>query len=381
MMKQQIRLILLVLMGLWTGNVQAQLQSLPPSGANQKSEVKQYIGGVAWVKISYGSPDVAGREGQIWGQLVPYGKNNLGFGTSSSENPSPWRAGANENTVFHSSHDLMVQGQELPAGKYGLFVEPTASGDWQIIFSKESGAWGSFFYQPEDEVLVVSATPNDLAESVEYLTYEFVNRKNDQTTVQLKWEKKMLPFTLELKDANQVTLEALKTELKDAPGFTFNNWVNAATWASGAGYHDDAILWAENAISLPFIGQRNFTTLATKATVLRAAGKTAESLKIMDEAVKMPGATAFQVHAYGRQLIAAGEKEKALEIFLLNHKNNEGAWPTNYGLARAYSAMGEWKKAIKYLELAKERVPANDAVNPPVIEANLEKLRKGEDIN
>lgn len=359
----------------------AQLSSLPPSGENQKSEVKQYIGGVAWVQISYGSPDVAGREDQIWGQLVPYGKANLGFGSSTAENPSPWRAGANENTVFETSHDVLIEGKLLPAGKYGLFIEPEESGDWTLIFSEESDAWGSFFYVPEEEVLTVAATPVDLDQSIEFLTYEFVNRQNDQATVQMKWEKKMLPFTVAVKDANAVTLSALKSELKDAPGFTFNNWVSAAAWASGAGYHEEAELWAENAISLSFIGQRNFTTLSTKSTVLTAAGKTDEAMKLMDQAINMPGAPAFQVHAYGRQLIAAGQPEKALEVFKLNLKNNDGAWPTNYGLARGYSALGNYKEAIKHLEKALKMVPANDTVNPPVIQTNLEKLKKGEDIN
>ena len=359
----------------------AQLKSLPPSGANQKSEVKQYIGGVAWVKVSCGSPDVAGREGKIWGQLIPYGKANLGFGASTADNPSPWRAGANENTVLQTSHDMLVKGELLPAGRYGLFIEPMESGDWKVIFSSEADAWGSFFYEPGDEVLVVSSTPEDLNESIEYLTYDFVNRKNDQTTLQMKWEMKMLPINLVLKDANKVTLAALTSELKDAPGFTYVNWVGAANWASNAGFHEEALLWAENAISLPFIGQKNFNTLSTKATVLRNAGKEKESLAVMDEAIKLPGAPAFQVHAYGRQLIAAGEKGKALEVFLLNHKNNDGVWPTNYGLARGYSATGDYKKAIKYLEIALTKVPANDTVNPPVMQANIEKLKKGEDIN
>ncbi|MEQ8471290.1 MAG: DUF2911 domain-containing protein [Marinoscillum sp.] len=380
-MNKQLRPALLFLALLIGIGVDAQLKSLPPSGANQKSMVKQYIGGVAWVKINYGSPDVAGREGQIWGQLVPYGKSNLGFGASSADNPSPWRAGANENTVFEISHDALIQGKELPAGRYGLFVEPQESGPWTVIFSKEADAWGSFFYKPEDEVLVVEATPGDLDTSVEYLTYDFVNRLNDQTTVQMKWEKKVLPFTVEIKGANEVTLAALTSELKDSPGFTFSNWVNAANWASGAGYHEEAELWAENAISLPFIGQRNFLTLSTKATVLRNAGKTEEANQVMDEAVELPGAPAFQVHAYGRQLIASGDKEKALEIFKVNHKKNNGTWPTCYGLARGYSAVGDYKNAIKYLKLAKANVPANDTVNGPIIDANIEKLKKGEDIN
>lgn len=358
----------------------AQLTSLPPSGGNQKSVTRQYIGSNVFVEIVYNSPDVAGREGKIWGQVVPYGKANLGFGMSSAENPSPWRAGSNENTTIEFSDDVQVQGEDISAGKYGFFVEPAEEGPWKIIFSKENNAWGSYFYQPEEEVLVVEAVPEE-SPFTEYLTYEFTNRKADQTTVNLIWENKKLPFTVTVPNINEITLAALKSELKNNTGFININWTTAANWASQAGFHDQAMAWADKAINDPFAGQRNFNTLFTKATVLMNAGKNDESEKVMDEAIKEPGATAFQIHAYGRQLIAADKKDKALEVFRLNHKRFEGAWPTNYGLARGYSALGDFKKALKYMKLAQKNVPANDTVNPPVIEQNIQKLEKGEDIN
>ena len=97
--------------------------TLPPSGANQKASVIQKIGLVE-VRIDYSSPDVTGpngqdRRGQIWGTLVPFGLTNLGFGNGAL---GPWRAGANENTVFSVSHDVEVQGKPLAAGSYGLHM-------------------------------------------------------------------------------------------------------------------------------------------------------------------------------------------------------------------------------------------------------------------
>src|SRR5205085_8851100 len=115
--------------------------TLPPSGNNQKASVVQYIGPVR-VAIEYSSPAVHGpdgkdRRGQIWGKLVPYGLTNQGFGNGK---PTPWRAGANENTVFAVSHDVMVEGKPLPAGRYGLFMIPGQE-EWTLIFSKNAKAW------------------------------------------------------------------------------------------------------------------------------------------------------------------------------------------------------------------------------------------------
>ena len=79
--------------------------AIPPSGKNQRASVTQQIGSVR-LTIEYSSPAVHGpdgkdRRGQIWGKLVPYGLADLGFGNGK---PAPWRAGANENTVFTISN-------------------------------------------------------------------------------------------------------------------------------------------------------------------------------------------------------------------------------------------------------------------------------------
>ena len=361
-----------------TATVYAQL-SLPPNGGNQRSVVRQHIGGIPFVEITYNSPDVAGRE-QIWGSVVPYGLNAFGFGASSAENPSPWRAGANENTTIEFSHDMTLQGEEIEAGIYGFHVVVKEDDPWEIHLTSESNAWGSFFYHPDQVVLKVESTPEE-AEFQEFLTYEFTDRKVDQATVALIWEKKKLPLIIGVPNVNDITLAQVESQLNGALGFQWNNWSQAANWASGAGYHEKALLWADAALSRPFVGQQNFTTLQTKANVLVAKGDEEEAMKIMDEAIKDPSATVFQVHAYGRQLIGRDKKDEALEVFKYNHKKNEGAWPSSYGLARGYSAVGDYKQALKYIKIAQKNVPANDTINPPVIETNIAKLEKGEDIN
>jgi len=355
----------------------AQL-STPPGGGSQRSYVKQHIGGVGSVAIEYSSPGAKGRT--IYGGVVPYGFNNLGFGLSTADNPSPWRAGADQNTTFTFSHDVKIEGKELPAGKYGFFVAPAKDGPWTVIFSKDNNHWGSFFYNPENDALRVEVEAED-AESREWLTYDFIDRQPTSATVALIWGGKKLPIKIELADPVGAHIKQLTAELNNVPGFTAANYSAAAVYASGAGEHEQAIAWADQAINAPFFGQKTWATMSTKGAVLNAAGKTQEAQKVMDEAIKLPSATALAIHGYGRQLIAAGENEKALEVFKYNHKTNGGVWPTNYGLARGYSAVGNYKQALKYLKLAKENIPAGDTVNGPIIDQNIAKLEKGEDIN
>lgn len=122
---------------------QAPGLTLPTSGNNQKAISTQFIGPVQ-ISIEYSSPAVHGpdgkdRRGEIWGKLVPYGLSKSAFGNGK---PDPWRAGANENTVFSASNDVLIEGKPLAAGRYGLHMIPGQE-EWTVIFSKNSDAWAA----------------------------------------------------------------------------------------------------------------------------------------------------------------------------------------------------------------------------------------------
>ena len=251
--------------------------STPPSGGNQKSMVRQYIGALSYVEIVYNSPDVAGpngesREGQIWGALVPYGFNNLGFGLSSADNPSPWRAGANQNTTVEFSHDMTVEGKEIKAGIYGFHVAAAESGPWTLIFSNDTNHWGSFFYKEENDALRVDVGVVDNQFS-EWLTFEFIDRQPASTTAALRWENKSIPFKIEVPSVNEIHMAQIQSELNNSLGFGFVNFQAASGYALGIGENEKALEWAEKGISAPFFGRKNFGTMQTKAAALRAMGK------------------------------------------------------------------------------------------------------------
>jgi hypothetical protein len=188
----------------FNGGLMAQLPGLttPPSGNNQRATVTQAIGPVQ-VTIEYSSPavhapDGTDRRGALWGKLVPYEMTNLGF----SDRLSPWRAGANENTVFAASHDVTIEGKRLPAGRYGLHMLAGPE-QFTLIFSKNSIAWGSFQYDEADDVLRVTVKPHK-HEYREWLTYEFTTRKPTMAVAEMQWEELAVPWTIEVKDANDI---------------------------------------------------------------------------------------------------------------------------------------------------------------------------------
>jgi len=352
---------------LTTFSTHAQINT--PRGS-QMATVSQTIG-TSTIEITYSRPSVKERE--IWGKLVPYGLNNLGFGTSEA---APWRAGANENTTITFSNDMKVEGKEIKAGTYGLFLELKENNAATLILSNNSTSWGSFFYDPSEDALRAEIVTTTVPHT-EMLTYDFSEVSATEATGNLKWEKKAFPFTIEV-PVTELVLADIRNEMRNQPGFNRQTWEQAANFSlNNGGDLNEALGWIDNAIAGQFFSQKTFANLQIKSAILVKLGQQAEAMQLLDD--NLDTGTVFEVHQYGRQLIANGMKDKALEVFQYNADKNKDQWPVHYGLARAYSANGDYKKALKHLEIAH-----NNAPNPGSkgrVEANIEKLKKGEDIN
>ncbi|MCH7681132.1 DUF2911 domain-containing protein [candidate division KSB1 bacterium] len=157
-----------------------------------KASATQRLGVDTDITIDYSRPGVKGRK--IWGELVPYG---LAPGTEfSNEKPFPWRAGANENTTIEFNKDLLIEGEKLSAGKYGIHMIP-AEKDWVIIFSANNSAWGSFSYDQEEDALRVTVTPV-AAPHQEWLIFGFEDLAGTSAIAYLHWETLKVPFTIKL---------------------------------------------------------------------------------------------------------------------------------------------------------------------------------------
>ncbi len=150
--------------------------------AGRPSPWKQTVGMVdgAKVTVMWGSPSVKGRE--IWGMLVPYDE--------------VWRTGANETTSLEVDKDILVEGKELKAGKYGIYSIPKEDGSWTVIFNTVWNAWGSFEYDEKKDALRVDVKKEDLKDVSETLEFEL-----EKDGVGFKWEKVKVKFSVKSKTA------------------------------------------------------------------------------------------------------------------------------------------------------------------------------------
>jgi hypothetical protein len=373
-----IRLALTILLALPAGAQIFPGLTLPPSGNNQKASVSQYIG-PARITVDYSSPAVHGpdgkdRRGQIWGKLVPYGLTDLGFGLGK---PAPWRAGANENTVFAVSENVSIEGKPLAAGSYGLHMIAGPE-EWVLIFSKAANAWGSFYYDPADDALRVTVKPHK-HEYREWLTYEFTTRRPTESVAELQWEELSVPWTIKVDNINDLYISKMKENLSNVQGFGWRGWVAASQFCVAQNTHlDQALEWAEIAVSKQFIGEANFTTLSNKAAVLEKLGRKEDANAAMQLAVQHRSATPNDLHQYGRRLLAEKKNAEALEVFRLSFERNGDQWPVHVGLARGYAATGDPKQALEHARKALTQAP--DPVNKQSLEAMIAALEAGQPI-
>ncbi len=153
--------------------VPAQAQEKPSS---PKETVKGTVNG-ANVEIVYCRPSARGRK--MIGGNEPFGQ--------------VWRTGANEATTIEFDKDVLLEGKDLPKGKYELFTIPGES-EWTIIIQKYGKQWGAYKYKESNDVLRVKVKSDKTSAFVETFTIA-----TDAKGVNLSWENTAVAFSVKSK--------------------------------------------------------------------------------------------------------------------------------------------------------------------------------------
>ena len=361
--------IIFILSNLFIIPVYAQLR-LPDGGVNYKCSIGRTVG-VTDIYFNWNAPGVKGREGKIWGSPVaPYGFEVLGFGSS---NPSPWRAGANESTTISFSTDVMINGKPLAAGTYGFFIA-LYSDSSTLIFNKNTKGWGSYFYDSSLDVMRVRAIQQkDLKESKERLEYTFSDQTDHSVELALEWERWRIPFTVTT-DLLKNTLASVRAQMSGALAFDTKSLEAASAWSlQNNTNYEQALNWINSALDPNLGAVKSFNAVSVKAGLLEKLGRKKEADSLIN--VAMETATAFELHGYGRRLLSEKRFEEAMKVFKKNFNKYKGVWPTNVGMMRGYSAIGDFKNALKHAKLAVTQAP--DDLNRNSLEQAIQKLSEG----
>ena len=265
---------------------QAQLRTPRPS---PKASVMQTIG-VTDVTITYSRPGVKGRT--IWGD--PPAGASAGTTTLDDARARPkdavivpyghvWRAGANEATQFAVTDDVLINGQPLKAGTYSLHALP-GKDEWTIIFNSDAGQWGSFSYDEKKDVLRVKTKAQPTSDSQEWLSYQIEPAGESSAKIAIRWEKIVVPFTVEVKDVPALTLAKARQTVASAKPEDWQTPLQGANYLlNNKGDLTQALAWAEQSIKV----RENFNNLNLKARILAAQGKTAEAVATGEKALQV----------------------------------------------------------------------------------------------
>ena len=321
--------------------------------ASQHALVTQRIG-ITDITVNYHRPLANGR--QIWGKVVPYGQ--------------VWRAGANENTTITFSDPVTVEGQALDKGTYGLHMIP-GENQWTVIFSKNSTSWGAFTYKQDEDALRVTVKPQ-AAEVHDALTYDFDDVKADSTVVTMRWEKVAVPFKVEVK-VNDIVTAAIHRQLHGLNQYYWEGWDDAAGYLLANKINlDEALQDEDQSIQ----AEERYDNLLQKSKILDAMGRKPDADTFRAKALDK--ASALQLYFYARQLQGEKKQDEALVVFRSTAKKFPDYWTSHMGLARVYSAQGDFDNAVKEVKLSLTGAPDSNKAN---LEGYVKRLQNKEDIN
>jgi Protein of unknown function (DUF2911) len=165
-------LLLLAMTAALYGSALAQNLRLPQPSTPQT--VKQDFG-LSNIELSYSRPNVKGRK--IFGDLVPFGK--------------VWRTGANQATTLTFGDPVTIGGTTIPAGKYGLLTIPDAN-EWTVIITHQLDVTNAAAYKPDQDVVRLKVTPQQLGFSLETFTIVFGDVNASTLNLQLLWDNTMV---------------------------------------------------------------------------------------------------------------------------------------------------------------------------------------------
>lgn len=187
MKKQNLLFIGIFFLFLFGIQVESKAQLQAPA-ASPAASVSQNVG-FTKISIDYSSPAVRGRK--IFGEIEKYGVT--------------WRAGANAATMIEFSTPVSIDGKNLRAGKYSIFMTPEANGDWTVRLNAKGNSvfnyWKDGVIDEEalakDDVVAVKVKAEQLPAVQERLQYSISAENNKVAKITMSWENVSVSFMVD----------------------------------------------------------------------------------------------------------------------------------------------------------------------------------------
>lgn len=158
--------------------------------ASERGSVRQTLDGTTIV-LDYARPVARGRT--LFGGVVPF--------------DAVWTPGANWATTLETDRDIQINGVEVEAGKYSLWMIPRDGEAWTLTLNSEPEL---FHFQKPDPSLgsYQIEVEAETGSHVEMLTWGFPSVTGDVARLEMQWGETRTPFEVVVEPSRPVTLDA-----------------------------------------------------------------------------------------------------------------------------------------------------------------------------
>ncbi|MDF2774172.1 MAG: hypothetical protein K0S86_3669 [Geminicoccaceae bacterium] len=148
--------------------------------ASQRGRVEQTVA-FTDIAVMYGRPVARGR---------------VLFGDSAIVKwRSVWNPGADSATYVSFSRDVLVEGREVKAGEYSIWLIPQPAGPWTFVLNRAAHVFHTPYPGETSDVLRLEVTPERGAH-METLAFYFPVVLRDEAVMRVHWGETMVPVRI-----------------------------------------------------------------------------------------------------------------------------------------------------------------------------------------
>lgn len=268
-----------------------------------KASVMQTVG-ITDITVEYSSPGVKGRDGKIWGTLIPF--------------DMAWRAGANSPTKVTFSRDVIVGEKTLAAGSYSLFITPSQKGQWMVHFNSKNKSVFDYETAPgndninmelmmKDDAVTLKTKVEEVEKMREHLAYSIEFEDDNMASIIMSWEKVRVTIPVNTQTKKMV-MDVAEKGLGTQVTQLARQYGNAAQYAMDNNDMTNAKLWIDKSMNIQNNYQNTWMLARYQAASkdTKTAKGTADRALMLLEADKNVSAGA---RTYWADLIKNGSKD------------------------------------------------------------------------
>lgn len=147
--------------------------------ASERGSVSQTIDGTV-ITVDYARPQMRSRD-SVFGRIVRRGET--------------WTPGANWATTLEVSRPIRLNGLEVPAGKYSVWIN-TGEAEWKVNLHRNPRLFHTQHPKADEMFLTFAATPQTEDSALEVLTFDFPRVARDGATLRFRWARVSLPLEI-----------------------------------------------------------------------------------------------------------------------------------------------------------------------------------------